>query len=137
VRFVFDENQPPILARILAPLGEFEGHPVTSVRKLGVEGMKDTDLFAYLADDSVRTVLLTTDNAMSRRQHEIAAIRDTGAVVVIGAKGWNQQGDVIERARYFVWWWPTIVQSAGNADRGSFLDLPWSSKVATLKRWRA
>ncbi|CAI9121334.1 PIN-like domain-containing protein [Brytella acorum] len=137
MRFVFDENHPPILARVVAPLGELDGHNVTSVRDLGIAGMKDVELFGVLVDDTVRTVLLTTDKAMSRRQHEVAAIRDTGAIVVVGCKGWNQQGDVIERARHLVWWWPMMVQCAGNADRGSFLELPWSSKVAMLKRWRA
>ncbi|MFW7268638.1 hypothetical protein ACMAUO_11795 [Gluconacetobacter sp. Hr-1-5] len=137
MKFIFDENHPSILARVLAPLAEIDDHTVASVRHLGLAGTKDVDLFHALADPNHPTVLITADMAMSRRRHEVAAIRKTGAVVVVGMKGWNQQKDTVERVRMMVWWWPTIVRCAAVADRGSFLELPWSSAVATLKRWRA
>ncbi|MFT8932457.1 MAG: hypothetical protein ABF976_12400 [Acetobacter syzygii] len=137
MRFIFDENHPPIMARVLAPLADMDGHIVTSVRQLGLESTKDVDLFHMLADPDTKTVLITTDKAMSRRQHEIAAIRETGAVVVLGTKAWNQQSDIMERARMMVWWWPTILHCSMGADRGSFLELPWANTVKALKRWRA
>lgn len=137
MKFILDENHPPVLARVLEPLAAINDHEAVSVRHLGLEGTKDVDLLHILANPVSKVVLITADKAMSRRRHEVAAIRDTGAVVVIGMKAWNQQPDILERARMLVWWWPTIVRCAEGADRGSFLELPWSSSVGALKRWRA
>lgn len=125
------------MARVLAPLADMDGHTVTSVRQLGLESTKDVDLFQMLANPDAKAVLITADKAMSRRQHEIAAIRETGAVVVLCTKAWNQQSDVVERARMMVWWWPMILHCSVEADRGSFLELPWANTVKTLRRWRA
>jgi PIN like domain len=111
LKFIFDENHPPVLARVLAPLVEVDGHTAASVRHLGLAGTKDVDLLHTLADPTIKVVLITADIAMSRRRHEVAAIRETGAVVVVGMKGWNQQKDTMERVRMMVWWWPTIVRS--------------------------
>ncbi|MFW6683561.1 hypothetical protein [Komagataeibacter intermedius] len=137
MRFIFDENHPPIMARVLEPLAVMDGYTVTSVRHLGLAGTKDVDLFQILADPTIKTVLITADKAMSRRQHEVAAIRETGAVVVLGVKAWNQQGDTLERVRMMVWWWPMILHCSIEADRGSFLELPWANSVKALRRWRA
>lgn len=125
------------MARVLAPLADMDGHIVTSVRQLGLESTKDVELFQMLANPDGKAVLITADKAMSRRQHEIAAIRETGAVVVLCTKAWNQQSDVVERARMMVWWWPTLLHCSIEADRGSFLELPWANTVKALKRWRA
>lgn len=125
------------MARVLAPLADMDGHIVTSVRQLGLESTKDVELFQMLANPDGNAVLITADKAMSRRQHEIAAIRETGAVVVLCTKAWNQQSDVVERARMMVWWWPTILHCSIEADRGSFLELPWANTVKALRRWRA
>ncbi|MFT8675330.1 MAG: DUF5615 family PIN-like protein [Acetobacter sp.] len=137
MKFVFDENHPPALARALAPFAKLCGQEAVSVRDLALDGTKDVDLLHILTDRNDKVILVTADRAMSRRAHEVAAIRDTGAVVVVCVKAWNQQGDLLERARMMVWWWPTIVQCAEGAARGSFLELPWSTKVNSLKRWRA
>ncbi|MCH4025250.1 MAG: hypothetical protein LKH76_10080 [Acetobacter fabarum] len=90
-----------------------------------------------LANPDAKAVLITADKAMSRRQHEIAAIRETGAVVVLCTKVWNQQSDVVERTRMMVWWWPMILHCSMAADRGSFLEVPWANTVKALRRWRA
>ena len=137
MRFIFDENYPPIIARVLAPLADMDGHIVTSVRQLGLDSTKDVDLFQMIADPNIKTVLITADKAMSRRQHEIAAIRETGSVVVLSTKAWNQQSDTVQRTRMMVWWWPTILHCSKEADHGSFLELPWANTVKTLRRWRA
>lgn len=125
------------MARVLAPLADMGGHIATSVRQLGLESTKDVDLFQMLANPDAKAVLITADKAMSRRQHEIAAIRETGAVVVLCTKVWNQQSDVVERTRMMVWWWPMILHCSMAADRGSFLEVPWANTVKALRRWRA
>ncbi|GBQ23920.1 hypothetical protein AA103193_2573 [Tanticharoenia sakaeratensis NBRC 103193] len=110
---------------------------MTSVRDLELEGTKDVNLFRILADQSLLTVLVTADRAMARRRHEIEAIRDTGAIALICAKGWNQERDTLNRARMMMWWWPTILESAGKAKPGTFLALPWTKSEAALQRWLA
>lgn len=137
LRFIFDENHPPLLARVLEPLAEVDDYSVASVRHLGLAGTKDVELFRTFANPDIKTVLITADMAMSRRKHEVAAIRETGSIVVLCMKAWNQQKDTMERVRMMVWWWPTILQCAGGAARGSFLELPWASNVRPLRHWRA
>ncbi len=137
MRFVFDENHPPALARMLAPLAEGETYEVTEVVGLGLRGAPDTELLAAICVDGRRGVLITTDRAMRRRKHERAAVASSGAVVVVGVSNWNQQADLWERARMMLWWWIEIVASAKAADPGTFLELPWRQRTKPLARWRA
>ena len=137
MRFVFDENHPPVLARMLVPLAKDEPYTVTSVLDLDLRSTPDTELLAALRTTAERNVLVTGDRAMRKRKHERAAVAATGAIVVVGVPAWNQQSDLWERARMMLWWWPTIVRSAGAADAGTFLELPWRQGVRALGRWRA
>ena len=137
MRFVLDENFPPVLARMLAPLAEGEPYTVTSVQGLDLRGTPDAELLAALRATAERNVLVTADRAMRKRKHERAAVATTGAIVVVGVAAWNQQPGLWERARMMLWWWPTIVRSAGAADAGTFLELPWGPRVRALGRWRA
>ncbi len=137
MRFVFDENHPPVLARMLVPLCESDPYMVTDVRSLGLGGMKDEDLLRALHEPDVKQVLVTTDRAMRRRKHERLAVASTGAVIVVGVSNWNQASSLWDRARMMLWWWPTIVEGARSADPGTFLELPWRQTVKPLARWRA
>ena len=137
MKFVFDENHPPLLADMLAVLAKDEAYDVTSVEALGFRGFPDVKLFPAIIALDPKSVLVTVDRAMRKRKHELEAIRDTGMVIVVGGKNWNQQSELWERARMMLWWWPTIVSSVSKADRASFLELPWRRQVKSLGRWRA
>lgn len=137
MRFVFDENHPPVLARMIAPLAQTETYLVQSVADLGLRGRPDTEVLASICMDGGRGILITADRAMRTRKHEAAAVRSTGAVVVVGVKAWNQQADLWERARMMLWWWPTIVDASRKAEPGTFLELPWRQRTEALRRWVA
>lgn len=136
MRFVFDENHPPVLANMIEPLAKDEPYEVTDVAKLGLRGAPDVDLLAAICADGRQGVLITADRAMRRRKHERAAVASSGAIVIVGVPNWNQQADLWDRARMMLWWWPTIVVSASLAAPGTFLELPWAQKVRSLTRWR-
>lgn len=67
MKFILDENPPPVLARVLEPLAGMDGHEAVSVRHLGLAGTKDVDLLHTLANPVSKVVLLTADKAMSRQ----------------------------------------------------------------------
>ena len=81
MRFVFDENHPAALARMIAPLAESEPYEVTDVVQSGLRGRADAELLTALGELTRRNVLIITDRAMKRRRHERAAVASTGAVV--------------------------------------------------------
>ena len=92
MRFVFDENHPSALARMIAVPAdaESESYTVTHVVALGLRGKPDTEVLAAICADGARGVLVTTDRAMRRRSHEKAAVAKAGAIVVVGVSNWNQ-----------------------------------------------
>ena len=136
MRFVFDENHPALLADMLRPIGAAEGYEVESVESLELRGTKDVELLHRVCANTAKGVLITTDRAMRRRHHERAAVAASGAVVVVGVSNWNQQSDLLHRARMMVWWWEQIREGAAGADPGSFLELPWANTPRALRRWR-
>ena len=122
---------------MLAPLVESESYEVVDVVSLGLRGAPDTDLLAAIGADGKQGVLVTADRAMRTRKHEKAAVAATGAIVVVGVANWNKAAGLWDRARHMLWWWPTIVGSVRTSAPGSFLELPWGTRVTPLKRWRA
>jgi len=138
LRFVFDENHPPPLARMLAEIAKAEPYDIASVVSLGLRGTKDVDLFQILTNNATcRNILITADAAMKRRRHEASAIQETGLVVVVCAKGWNQEGNIFRRAAMLLHWWRQIVICSEAALPGTFLELPWKSRgIGKLTRWK-
>ncbi|KXV35160.1 MULTISPECIES: PIN-like domain-containing protein [Gluconobacter] len=138
MRFVFDENHPPPLARMLAEIAKAEPYDIASVVSLGLRGTKDTDLFRLLTNGAEgRNILITADAAMKRRRHEAAAIQETGLIVVVCARGWNQERDIFRRGAMLLQWWRQIVTCSEDALPGTFLELPWKSRgVGKLARWK-
>ncbi len=139
MRFVFDENDPPAIASMLVPLAEAEGvaYEVTSVFAMKLLGAPDTEILAAICTGATRGVLITTDKKLRSRPHEQRAIKDQGAIAVIGVSNWNQQSDLWRRAGMMLWWWPKIVETVEKTDPASFLELPWHRSPKPLRRWRA
>lgn len=138
MRFVFDENHPPVLARMLSEIATAEPYDIASVASLGLRGAKDVDLFQFLTNGiEGQNILITADTAMKRRRHEAAAIQKTGLVVVVCARGWNQERDIFRRGAMLLHWWPQIVTCSEGASPGTFLELPWRIRgIGRLARWK-
>lgn len=69
-----DENLPPGVARALEDLGECEAHHLTDHLSRGV---RDEEVFAFLATKP-GWYLLTQDEKIRRRPHELAALKAAG-----------------------------------------------------------
>ncbi len=139
MRFVFDENYPPAIARMLIPLAEAEGalYEVTSVSAMGLRGATDPELLTAICKDVKQGVLITTDKKLRSRPYEQQAVKDQGAIAVIGVSNWNQQSDLWRRSGMMLLWWPKIVETVETTDPASFLELPWNHSPKLLRRWRA
>ncbi|GBR23666.1 hypothetical protein AA3271_1578 [Gluconobacter japonicus NBRC 3271] len=123
---------------MLAEIAKAEPYDIASVVSLGLRGTKDIDLFDILTkEEECQNVLITADAAMKKRKHEAAAIQKAGLIVVVCAKGWNQEGDIFRRGAMFLHWWRQIVSCSESAFPGTFLELPWKSRtVGKLARWK-
>lgn len=139
MRFVFDENYPPAIAKMLSVLAAAEStlYEVTSVVSIGMRSATDAEILAAICKGAQRGVLITTDKKLRSRPHEQKVIKDEGAIAVVGVKNWNQQSDLWLRSGMMLWWWPWIVKTVETTDPASFLELPWNRNPKALRRWRA
>jgi predicted nuclease of predicted toxin-antitoxin system len=90
VILLLDENMPPRVADALHALGTVEAYHVT---KYLPRGATDVEVFAFLADKS-DWILVTQDDKIRRRPHELAALRaaNVGAFVLTGRAGRTVEG---------------------------------------------
>jgi predicted nuclease of predicted toxin-antitoxin system len=81
VILLLDENMPPKVADALHALGTVEAYHVT---KYLPRGTADVEVFAFLADKD--WVLVTQDERIRKRPHELAALRgaNVGAFILTG-----------------------------------------------------
>ena len=87
---LLDENLPPRVAEAMNTLGTIEAY---HVRKYLPPGTTDVEVFDFLADKP-DWVLVTQDAKITRRPHELAALRqaNVGAFVLTGAADRNVEG---------------------------------------------
>lgn len=99
---------------------------------LGFRGVADEDWFGRL-DPNEQWVILTHDLQIKKRPQELAAWREQGHIVFFLAKGWSLT-TFNERVSMLVRWWPTIVNTAENAQRGDGFQIPFRSTPRKLEK---
>lgn len=114
MRFLFDENLPPILAVALLDLQQ----PVTSVHLLGLRGTKDEQLLPMVAAHGAH--LVTGDPAMLRNEGRVAQFRALGVSAFVLRDGMLPG---IEKARVVFRCWPEILRRASQPGPAFFADL--------------
>ena len=84
---LLDENMPPRVADALHTLGTVEAYHVT---KYLPKGTSDVEVFEFLADKP-EWVLVTQDEKIRKRKHELAALRQAkvGAFILTGSTDRN------------------------------------------------
>ena len=121
------------MARILRELQEDAPYDVLHLASdLDLRGASDEEWFGKL-DPNEQWVILTHDLQIKKRPHELAAWREQGHIVFFLAKGWSRI-PFQDRAWMLVRWWPTIVDTAENAQGGDGFQIPFRSAPRKLEK---
>ena len=119
MRFFFDNNIAPVIARSLHELSKDDGHRVVHLREKFAVDTPDIIWIGSLATEKWWTVV-SGDIQMSRKKHEAKAWQDSGLTVFFLAKGWNNL-KFWDKAWRIVRWWPSIIEYVEADNKGAFI----------------
>lgn len=138
MKFVFDRNWSPYLARAVASLSEPEGH---EVRHLADDPRfpptaADAEWIKAFADEGGWAIV--TKDRLRKGSAEREALRRTGVLVFIFTGSWSHAAPW-DQAAALVRWWPTILPLAATVRSGAFevpykLGKPTGIRQAVLPR---
>jgi hypothetical protein len=131
LKFVFDENFAPNLARALALLDN--EHEVASVVDKYGRGLDDIDWIPRLADEDENWVILTIDKRISRNKKITEVWKQAGLTTFFFVGAWAHTSSW-DRIVKTIGLWKNIVEKACQAKRGSvFKVLIKSKEIVELK----
>lgn len=131
MNYLFDENLPHRLARVIQVLTENSGYEVAHISKKFGRGAKDPDWLPRLGRQGDWAVI-TVDHKMLTRPAELQAYRTTGLVGFFLPVAVNQMNP-FEATSYVAKWWPHIVAMAEGARRGDLFQIPHGGRPTVKK----
>lgn len=136
MKVLLDENLPPRLAQVLRLLAAPDDHLIVHLRERFPAATTDVEWLSALAGDPTWAVL-TNDQRLRGRPHEIAAWRRAGLVGVVLPSRFNQ-ADLWEKCAILVRWWPFVVRALEAAPPGAMLAIPagWGATAAAIRPFR-
>lgn len=120
MKFIFDHNLPPSLARAIQALCEKE-IVVEHLTDRFPATITDKELIENLAKDG-NWVIITQD--LYRGIHEKEALRASNLIVFFLAKGWSEV-KFWQKAYQLVRWWPIIMEQAERIKGGAVFKIPY------------
>lgn len=120
MKFQFDENLPPALAKSICALTESDGDTVIHVADYA-KGLSDVELFHRALACEVE-VHITMD-CHQRRSAEREAIARLGLKVFVLASGWQTLG-LYPKAALLISYWPEIRKVSTRMKPGAILSVP-------------
>ena len=121
MKFLFDHNLSPHLARAIAALSLPHNHTVIALRERFPPSTKDADWLTELAKEGGWVVI--SQDRFKKGSLEKEAIRSSGLITFILKKGWSNH-DGWEKAHRLVRWWPRIIQQAEGVTGGAAFYVP-------------
>lgn len=122
MRFFFDNNLSPHLAKALDALCAPEGVAVEHLRQKFPEDISDVEWIERLAKESEWAVI--TQDRLMRNRLEKEAFRRSGLTAFDLTKAWASHR-YWEKAAQLVRWWPRIMEQAGLVEGGAAFEVPW------------
>jgi len=126
VRFFFDNNLPPKLAKSLHVLAAPE-HEVIHLKEKFPQDSSDEAWMNGLAKE-LDWVIISGDNRITKNPHEIEAWRAAGHTTFFLKPGWTNY-DFWTQAYKFVKCFPDIIARAGKAKSGEFFLVAGNGKI--------
>ncbi len=134
MKFFFDNNLSPYLAKALDALCAPEGIAVEHLRQKFPEDISDVEWIERLAKEGEWSVI--TQDRLIRNPLEREAFRRSGLTVFVLTKAWANHRNW-EKAAQLVRWWPRIMEQAGLVEGGAAFEVPWrfsgKGKFKTLR----
>lgn len=126
MRFFVDRNLSPYLARALHALSEPHGIEVAHLDSKFRRDTPDREWIEQLASEGEWAIV--TQDRLVRNPIERQALKSTGILTFVLAKGWAQQAEW-DKAWHLVRWWPTLIKAAEVMGSGTyFVPLQFSGK---------
>ena len=122
MRFFFDNNLSPYLAKALAALCESQDVAVEHLREKFPVATTDVEWIRRLADEGDWSVI--TQDRLIRNPLEKEAFRQSGLTAFVLTKTWAGHR-YWEKAAQLVRWWPRIMEQAGLVEGGAAFEVPW------------
>jgi hypothetical protein len=131
VKVALDENLPPALAHALCALLLPEGGEAISIPERFGRGIHDVDWMGRLREEG-GWGFITTDRRLRTRPHERLALRQSGLVGFVLAKGWNQER-YWPKAAGIIRWWPVMAETLATASPPALFEVPHRWKPVSLR----
>jgi hypothetical protein len=125
VKFFFDNNLSPHLARAIGELCKADTQPakVVHLRDLFAPDTEDHVWLGTLADEK-DWVVISQDRFM-KSDLEREAVRKSGLIVFALHNSWNDHRHW-EKAQNLVKWWPALQDHATRYTGGAAIRVPWN-----------
>jgi hypothetical protein len=132
LKFIFDRNWSPHLARAIASLATPDGH---EIRHLADDSRftptaSDIEWINAFADEGGWAIV--TKDRLRKGSAEGEALRRTGLLVFIFTGSWSHAAPW-DQAAALVRWWPTILTAAKTVSSGAF-EVPYKLGKPTAIR---
>ena len=121
MNFFFDNNLSPYLARAIGALSEPDGIQVIHLRDKFAPSTPDIIWLAELAKEGGWAII--SQDRLTRNQLEKEALRRSGLVAFILAKGSSSLREW-DKAWRIVRWWPRILEQAELIAGGAAFEVP-------------
>lgn len=132
MKFFFDNNLSPRIARAMDALVCDDGHQVKHLRERFLGTITDVDYMRILSEEGGWTVI-TNDRRISKNPHERNVWRDSDLVVVFLESGWRSL-DRMSIAWRLIKRWSEICTMAAKADLGTGIRVPVSGRIGFVSR---
>lgn len=125
MRFFFDNNISPRIARAIGCLADFDRDQVVHLKEQFPSNTVDTVWIPALAEEK-SWIIVSGDSKIRTKPMEREAFARAGLTTFFFAKGWMNTS-FWGQAALLVRWWPKIREQAGLAVSGSFFEIPHKS----------
>lgn len=110
MKFFFDHNLPPRIARALHELSKDDGHSVVANRDKFDPRTPDVEWIRVLGEEG-DWVIVSGDRRISRNPAELEVWMESGCTAFFLDRSWSKL-PLWEKSWRLVQWWPILVQTA-------------------------
>lgn len=118
MNYFIDRNLSIYLAKAISALCEPENISVKHLDEIFPKNTPDIDWIKKLSEDGDWAVI--TQDRLTRNSIEREALRSTGLLTFMLAKGWAHQKEW-DKAAALIRWWPRLMETASLISSGAFL----------------
>lgn len=126
MKFLFDNNLPPKLARELNALVSPD-HEVVHLRERFAPNTEDS---VWMGELDADLVIVTGDVRVGKNPHEVRAWKETGHTIFFLKSGWADMA-FEEQVRKFTKCFPEMAKAAAQAEPGAAFVVTTKGKITT------